>query len=78
MNISERNRLRSKPKLLTVIKNKMRVSSYSPKTIETYALWIKDFVRFNNMKHPNELGKIEVEKYLNYLAVERNIKTLIL
>ncbi|VAX28091.1 Integron integrase IntIPac [hydrothermal vent metagenome] len=73
MNITENVTVKSKPKLLTVIKNKMRVSSYSPKTIDAYALWIKDFVRFNNMKHPNELGKIEVEKYLTYLAVERNV-----
>lgn len=61
------------PKLLTQIKNKMRASSYSPKTIEAYTYWIKDFIRFNNTKHPKDLEKENIEQYLTHLAVKRNV-----
>jgi len=62
-----------KPKLLTEIQNKMRTSSYSSKTIEAYTHWIKEFIRFNNTRHPRELGKEHLEKYLTHLAVERDV-----
>lgn len=63
----------SSPKLLTQIKNKMRASSYSPKTIEAYTHWIKDFILFNNKKHPEKLSKENIEQYLTHLAVKRNV-----
>jgi len=44
-----------KPKLLTEIRNKMRTSSYSIKTIDTYLYWIKDYIRFENF---NIVGKL--------------------
>jgi len=63
----------SKPKLLSEIRNKMRTSSYSPKTIEAYIHWIKEYILFNNTKHPKELGEEDLQKYLTYLAVKRNV-----
>ncbi len=63
----------SKPKLLSEIRNKMRTTSYSIKTIEAYIHWIKDFIRYNDTKHPKELQKTDIEKYLTYLAVKRNV-----
>ena len=63
----------SKPKLLTEIRNKMRASSYSIKTIDAYLYWIKDYIRFNNTKHPKELEKENIENYLTFLAVKRNV-----
>ncbi len=63
----------SKPKLLTQVRQKMRASSYSHKTIDSYAKWIKEFIIFNNIIHPEKLDKEEVEKFLTYLAVERNV-----
>lgn len=64
---------KTKPKLLTEIKNKMRASSYSSKTIEAYTHWIKNFILFNNKKHPKELEKENIEQYLTHLAVKRNV-----
>ena len=63
----------AKPKLLTVVKNKMRTSSYSSKTIEAYTHWIKDFIIFNNSQHPSTLDQQSIEKYLTHLAVKRNV-----
>ncbi len=63
----------SKPKLLSEIRNKMRTTSYSPKTIEAYIYWIKDYIKFNNTQHPKDLSKEDLEKYLTHLAVKRNV-----
>jgi len=70
---SNKNNENSKPKLLVEIKNKMRTSSYSPKTIEAYTYWIKDFICFNDKKHPDKLDKNNIEEYLTNLAVKRNV-----
>lgn len=66
----------SKPKLLSEIRNKMRTTSYSPKTIEAYIYWIKDYIKFNNTQHPKDLSKEDLEKYLTHLAVKRNVAAL--
>ena len=74
MHLESKNNIdTNKPKLLVEIKNKMRASSYSPKTIEAYTYWIKDFVLFNDKKHPKDLEKESIESYLTNLAVKRNV-----
>ncbi len=61
------------PKLLDRVSIDMRVKHYSRKTEESYTSWIKRFILFNNKKHPNEMGKEEIQKFVNYLAVEKHI-----
>lgn len=73
MKIAEVKNTKSRPKLLMQVSNLMRASSYSNKTIEAYTNWIKDFILFNNKKHPKDLDKDSVENYLTYLAVKRNV-----
>ncbi len=51
----------------------MRTGNYSDKTIEAYTKWIKEYVVFNNYRHPAELEKENVERFLTYLAVKRNV-----
>lgn len=62
-----------KPKLLDQIKIKMRSMHYSKRTEESYINWIKRFILFHNKTHPEKLGKDEIRKFLNHLAVERNV-----
>ena len=66
-------RQQKKLKLLTEIKQRMRVGGYSSKTIGAYTRWIKDYIVFNNKRHPANLGKENVENYLTHLAVKRNV-----
>ena len=61
------------PKLLDRVSIEMRVKHYSRKTEESYTSWIKRFILFNNKKHPNEMGKEEIQKFLNYLAIEKHV-----
>ena len=63
----------NKPKLLDQVKNHLRSLHYSPRTEESYTNWIKRFILYNNKIHPEKLGKDEIRKFLNHLAVERNV-----
>ena len=65
----------SKPKLLDQVRDKIRFKHYSIRTENTYIDWIKRHIYFNNKQHPNQLGAVEIEKYLSYLAVERNVSS---
>ncbi len=51
----------------------MAVRRYSPRTIESYLYWIKYFIHFHDKRHPSELGDREVEQFLTFLTVERNV-----
>ncbi|TKI70283.1 integron integrase [Sulfurimonas crateris] len=62
-----------KKKLLDIVRDKIRFKHYSYSTEKTYIGWIKQYIFFHDKKHPLEMGKIEIEKFLTYLAVERNV-----
>ncbi len=62
-----------KSPFLTEIYEFMLARNYSKRTIKTYISWIKDFIYFNNKQHPKTLGAKDVEQYLTYLAVQRNV-----
>lgn len=65
----------SQPKLLDQIRTHLRVNHYSKKTEEAYIGWIKRFILFHNKRHPNEMGKDEIQKFINHLAVEQNVSS---
>ncbi len=46
---------------------------YSPRTQFTYLQWIKRFMSHVGHPHPRALGRAEVERYLGYLANERQM-----
>lgn len=60
-------------KLLEVVRNKIRLKHYSYQTEKTYIGWIKRYILFHNKKHPEEMGKVEIEAFLTDLAVNRNV-----
>jgi len=60
-------------KLLDNVSKEIRKKNYSLRTDETYRKWIKEFILFNNKKHPANLGAEEIKKYLSHLAVDRNL-----
>lgn len=61
------------PRLLDQVINSLRLRHYSLRTQESYSQWIKRFILFHKKRHPNEMGKVEVEAYLTHLAVKRNV-----
>lgn len=55
-------------KLLDQMADKIRLKHYSHKTLESYTLWCRRFILFHGKRHPREMGKTEIEAFLNHLA----------
>ncbi|MEK1904281.1 MAG: integron integrase [Pseudomonas sp.] len=62
-----------KPKLLTQVRQQIRVRNYSIRTETVYAEWVKRYIRFHQYRHPLEMGAAEIEAFLTHLAVTRNV-----
>lgn len=58
---------------LSKIKNFMLVRRYSRRTVDSYLYWIKYFILFHQKKHPDQMGPVEVEAFLTFLATERHV-----
>lgn len=61
------------PKLLTQVRERIRLKHYSIRTEKTYLAWIRRFILFHDKKHPKQMGKPEVETFLTHLAVDRHV-----
>ena len=62
--------------LLGEIRDLMSRDHYSVSTERTYCDWIKQYVRFHGMQNRESLfceAENKVEKFLTYLATERNV-----
>ncbi|BDU41410.1 integron integrase [Vibrio nigripulchritudo] len=58
---------------LLSVQEHMMLRHYAKRTIKTYLLWIAQFIRFHQMKHPKDLDKSHVEAFLNSLMLEKNV-----
>jgi integron integrase len=65
--------MEAKPKLLAVVRDKIRAKHYSQRTEHSYIGWIRRFILFNDKRHPADMGAVEVERFLTQLAVERQV-----
>jgi hypothetical protein len=62
-----------RPKLLEQLRTALRSRHYSDRTEKAYVMWTRRFVHFHGMRHPNELGELEVNAFLTHLAETRNV-----
>ena len=62
-------------KLLDQVRDKIRFKHYSLSTEDTYISWIKQYILFHGKRHPTDMGAIEVERFLTYLATERHVSS---
>ena len=66
-------------RLLDQVRERLRYMHYSLQTEKSYVYWIKLFVRWHGrlgtMRHPREMGQLEVEAFLTMLAMERRVST---
>jgi integron integrase len=62
-----------KPKLLDRVRAVMRARHMSPRTEQAYLGWIRRFVRFHGLRHPEELGDTAVVAFLTDLAAEHRV-----
>lgn len=62
----------SQPRLLDRARHALRRKHYSLHTERQYLDWMERFIRFHNKRHPQFLGKAEVEGFLTHLATDKN------
>ncbi|SFG91800.1 integron integrase [Duganella sp. CF458] len=63
----------SQPKLLDQVRAVIRTLHYSIRTEQAYVDWARRFILFHNKRHPQEMGKEEIESFLTHLAVEGRV-----
>ena len=60
-------------KLLDQVRERIRLLHYSLRTEEVYVHWTRAFIRYHGLRHPNEMGRDEVQAFLTWLASERQV-----
>ena len=63
----------ARPRLREQLHEAIRRRNYSRRTEQSYWFWMRWFIRFHGLRHPEELGAAEVEEFLSWLASERNV-----
>lgn len=61
------------PKLLDVVRSRIRLKHYSLRTEDAYLSWIKRFILFHHKRHPREMGAEEVTAFLSHLARDGHV-----
>lgn len=60
-------------KLLDQVRTVIRTKHYKYSTEQTYISWIKRYIFFHGKQHPAFLGAEGIEKFISFLAVEKNV-----
>lgn len=63
----------SKPRLLGQVRATCRLRQLSRRTEQAYLDWIRRFVKFHGLRHPDELGDAEVLAFLTELATRGRV-----
>jgi site-specific recombinase XerD len=63
----------AKPRLLDVLRARIRAKHYSVRTEERYVDWVRRFILFSEKRHPAEMSAPEVGRFLTHLAIERRV-----
>jgi integron integrase len=61
------------PKLLDRMHLALRSRHYSRRTEQTYCHWVKKYIYFHNVRHPDEMGEVEINRFLTHLAVKERV-----
>jgi integron integrase len=59
------------PQTISII----RAKGYSLATERVYIGWIKRYIKFHNLRHPNEMGNEEIMEFLTDLATKQNVSS---
>jgi integron integrase len=71
--VSIPNIMAQTPKLLSLVRGRMRARHMSPRTEQAYVGWIIRYIRYHDMRHPSALTEEHIVAYLTYLAAERRV-----
>jgi site-specific recombinase XerD len=62
-----------KPKLLDQVRSAIRTLHYSRRTEKAYIHWIRRYIFFHHVRHPQEMVAADVTQFLTHLAVEGRV-----
>ena len=57
------------PKLIDIVRERLRVKHYSIRTEQVYVDWIRRYIFFHDKRHPKDMEAADVEAFLTHLAV---------
>lgn len=60
-------------KLLDLVRQRIRLKGHSIRTEKAYVSWIKRYILFHDKRHPEDMGKAEIEAFLSHLAMKLNV-----
>ena len=60
-------------RLMDQVRETLRFYHYAYNTEKSYVEWILRFIHFSGKKHPKDMGKPEIEKFLSHLVINRNV-----
>jgi integron integrase len=69
----ERPARHREPRLLDQMRAKLRTRHYSYRTEQSYVAWTIRYIRFHGLTHPAKLDAVQIETFLNHLAVDRKV-----
>jgi integron integrase len=64
---------RPTPKLVAQVRDALRSRHYSKRTEESYVVWIRRFIFFHSVRHPEEMAEREVNQFLTHLAIKEKV-----
>ena len=73
MDRSKRKYVPKSLRLMDQVREVLRFHHYAYNTEKSYVSWILQYIRFNNKRHPKDMGKFEVESFLSHLALNRGV-----
>lgn len=60
-------------RLMTKVREALRLKHYSFRTEQSYCHWIKAYIRYHGYRHPKDMKEDEVTDFLTWLAVNRDV-----
>ena len=63
----------AQPRLLDRMRDAIRVRDYSVRTEKSYLGWVRRYIRFHGLRHPADMGGVEVEAFLSHLASQLDV-----
>jgi integron integrase len=58
---------------LNEVRRVIRLKHYSLRTEKSYLNWIRRYILFHGKRHPNDMGRAEIEAFLSHLAVNEHV-----
>lgn len=62
-------------RLLEQVRERIRYKHYSLRIKQAYVQWVRMFVKWHGLRHPRDIGQLEIEGFLAMLANERRVAT---